>query len=99
MVPDKHRSLGEGAVEPWNRPHYRAILTQLRRFARRRGVPLDVPWSFLEEGHRRLVLEGDEEFPPRMSVLFERSIEETLAADAIWGLVNRVSTALLTGRV
>ncbi len=63
VVPDKHRSLGEGAVEPWNRPHYRAILAQLRRFARRRGVPLDVPWSFLEEGHRRLVLEGDEEFP------------------------------------
>jgi hypothetical protein len=44
-----------------------------------------------------LFWEGDEEFPPRMSVLFERSIEETLAADAIWGLVNRVSTALLTG--
>jgi hypothetical protein len=45
-----------------------------------------------------LLWEGDEEFPPRMSVLFERSIEETLAADAIWGLVNRVSTALLTGK-
>jgi hypothetical protein len=43
-----------------------------------------------------LLWEGDEEFKPRMSVLFERSIEETLAADAIWGLVNRVSTALLT---
>ena len=24
---------------------------------------MDVPWSFLDEGHRRLVLEGDEEFP------------------------------------
>ena len=46
-----------------------------------------------------LLWEGDEEFPPRMSVLFERSIEETLAADAIWGLVNRVSTALLEGKV
>ena len=46
-----------------------------------------------------LLWEGDEEFPPRMSVLFERSIEETLAADAIWGLVNRVSTALLKGKV
>jgi hypothetical protein len=45
-----------------------------------------------------LLWEGDEEFAPRMSVLFERSIEETLAADAIWGLVNRVSTALLTGK-
>jgi excinuclease ABC subunit A len=63
VVPDKRRSLAEGAVEPWNKPHYRSAFTELRRFARRRGIPLDVPWSFLDEGHRRLVLEGDEEFP------------------------------------
>ena len=63
VVPDTRRSLSEGAVEPWNKPHYRRLQGQLRRFARRRGVPLDVPWSFLEEGHRRLVLEGDEDFP------------------------------------
>jgi hypothetical protein len=44
-----------------------------------------------------LLWEADEEFPARMSVLFERSIEATLEADAIWGLVSRVSTALLTG--
>jgi hypothetical protein len=30
-----------------------------------------------------------------MSVLFERSIENVLAADAIWGLVNRVSAEVL----
>jgi excinuclease ABC subunit A len=63
VVPDKRRSLSEGAIEPWNKPHYRAALGELRRFARRRGIPLDVPWSFLDEGHRRLVLEGDEDFP------------------------------------
>ena len=45
-----------------------------------------------------LLWEGDDEFPPRMSVLFDRSIERVLAADAIWGLVTRVSTALLLGR-
>ena len=63
VVPDKRRSLSEGAIEPWNKPHYRSALGQLRRFARRRGIPLDVPWQFLEEGQRRLVLEGDEDFP------------------------------------
>ncbi|MFI4946704.1 MAG: excinuclease ABC subunit A, partial [Burkholderiales bacterium] len=62
VVPDKHKSLAEGAIEPWNKPHYRNLLAQLRRFARRRGIPFDVPWSFLVEGHRRLVLEGDDEF-------------------------------------
>jgi len=40
---------------------------------------------------------GDEEFGPRMTVLFDRSIETVLAADAIWALVNRVSTELLLG--
>jgi excinuclease ABC subunit A len=63
VVPDKHRSLSEGAIEPWNKPHYRSAFAELRRFARRRGIPLDVPWRFLDEGQRRLVLEGDEEFP------------------------------------
>ena len=62
VVPDKHKSLAAGAIEPWNKPHYRGLLAQLRRFARQRGIPLDVPWSFLDEGHRRLVLEGDEDF-------------------------------------
>lgn len=42
-----------------------------------------------------LLWEGDEEFPPRLTILFERSIEKVLAADAIWALVNRVSAALL----
>ena len=44
-----------------------------------------------------LLWEGDEEFEPRLTVLFDRSIENVLAADAIWALVNRVSTALLEG--
>src|SRR2546426_3564291 len=62
VIPDKERSLGQGAVEPWNKPHYRGLLAELKRFARRRGIPMDVPWSRLAEEHRRLVLEGDEEF-------------------------------------
>ena len=63
VVPDKGRSLAEGAIEPWNKPHYRKLQAQLRGFARRRGIPTDVPWSFLDEGQRRLVLQGDDDFP------------------------------------
>jgi hypothetical protein len=44
-----------------------------------------------------LLWAGDPEFPPRVKVLFDRSIEEHLAADAIWGLVNLVSKRLLQG--
>jgi hypothetical protein len=45
-----------------------------------------------------LLWQGDEEFSPSLSILFDRSIERHLAPDAIWGLVNLVSDALLTGR-
>ncbi len=46
-----------------------------------------------------LFWQGDAEFDPRISVLFDRSIEAVFAADAIWGIVNRVATALLQGPV
>jgi hypothetical protein len=42
-----------------------------------------------------LLWEGDEEFQPNLSILFDRSIEKHLTADAIWGLVNLVSGRLL----
>jgi len=38
---------------------------------------------------------GDDEFAPRVSILFDRSIENHLSADAIWGLVRLVSAALM----
>ena len=41
-----------------------------------------------------LLWKGDEEFAPRVSVLFDRSIELHLSADAIWGLVNLVCELL-----
>ena len=44
-----------------------------------------------------LLWKGDEEFKPQATVLLDRSIENVLAADAIWALVNRVTTALLVG--
>ncbi len=38
---------------------------------------------------------ADSEFPARLRVLFDRSIEAFLPADAIWALVNRVARALV----
>ena len=44
-----------------------------------------------------LLWEGDDEFEPNLSVLFDRSIEQHLSADAIWGLVTLVSGMLRKG--
>jgi len=46
-----------------------------------------------------LFWEGDEEFEPLLSVLFDRSVEKHLSADAIWGLVNLTTEALLRAPV
>jgi len=42
-----------------------------------------------------LLWAGDQEFPAKLSILFDRSIERHLSADAIWGIVGLVSDALL----
>ncbi len=44
-----------------------------------------------------LFWEGDEEFQPRLTVLFDRSIERHLTTDTIWGLVTLVSDLLYMG--
>lgn len=43
-----------------------------------------------------LLWKGDDEFESSLSILFDRSIEHHLSADAIWGLTNLVSDILLT---
>ena len=44
-----------------------------------------------------LLWQGDDEFEPRVTVLVDRPVENILAADAIWALINRVTTSLLEG--
>jgi excinuclease ABC subunit A len=60
VVPDKSKSLAQGAIDPWNKPRYRYFQTELRRYARATGIPLDVPWHRLALEHRKRILEGDE---------------------------------------
>jgi excinuclease ABC subunit A len=59
VVPDPSKSIRQGAVEPWTKPHYRAELATLKREAKRLGVPLDTPWADLTDEQRRVVAEGD----------------------------------------
>jgi excinuclease ABC subunit A len=62
VIPDKTKSLGEGAVDPWNKPKYRPVFTDMKRFAKQEGIPLDVPWAELGEAERELIQEGDGKF-------------------------------------
>jgi excinuclease ABC subunit A len=59
VVPDPAKSIRQGAIEPWSKPHYRAQLAELKREAKRLGVRLDTAWQDLSEEERRVVIEGD----------------------------------------
>ena len=62
VIPDKLKTLAEGAIEPWTKPKYRPLFTDLKRYAKTAGIPLDVPWIDLEEEQRNLVLDGEGQF-------------------------------------
>jgi excinuclease ABC subunit A len=62
VVPDKLKTLGDGAIEPWTKPKYRPLFTDLKRYAKQAEIPLDVPWVDLEEKHQELVLNGEGRF-------------------------------------
>src|SRR5271154_1173038 len=59
VIPDKGKTLNEGAIEPWTKPKYRPLFTELKRFARQAGIPLDVPWHELEPEQRALITDGE----------------------------------------
>src|SRR3954447_878498 len=59
VVPDGTKSLRQGAVEPWTKPHYKAQLADLKRAAKKFDIPMDVPWQDLSPEHQRIVIEGD----------------------------------------
>ncbi len=58
-VPDPAKSLADGAVKPFQSKSYRECQDDLLRYAKRRGVPVDVPWAELSEADRAWVVEGE----------------------------------------
>ncbi|MGC2161787.1 MAG: excinuclease ABC subunit UvrA [Silvibacterium sp.] len=63
IIPDKSKTLDEGAIDPWNRPKYRPYFTELKRAAKQHGIPMDVPWFDLDPDQQRFVLDGEGSFP------------------------------------
>jgi excinuclease ABC subunit A len=65
VVPDKSKSLADGAIEPWTKPRYRQLTLDMKRFARARGIPFDVPFRDLTVAQRNAILDGDkkDDFP------------------------------------
>ena len=62
VIPDKMKSLGEGAIDPWTKPKYRPLFADMKRFAKQADIPLDVAWAELDEAQQELILDGDGKF-------------------------------------
>ncbi len=63
VVPDKTRSLEQGAVAPWTKPRYKAFHGRLMSFAEKAGIPTNLPWQDLEDTQRQWIIEGKGGFP------------------------------------
>ena len=63
VIPDGSKTLNQGAIDPWTKPKHRTHFTELKRFARQEGIPLDVSWSELDPEHQNLVIRGEGRFP------------------------------------
>ncbi|HLQ12548.1 MAG TPA: excinuclease ABC subunit UvrA [Steroidobacteraceae bacterium] len=59
VIPDAGKTLRQGAIRPWQTPSFKECQDDLERHARRRGIPLDVPWQELPQAARDWVIEGE----------------------------------------
>jgi excinuclease ABC subunit A len=58
ILPDRSKTLDEGAIDPWNKPKYRPWHGEMKRAAKSEGVPTNVPWFDLTDAQRVFIEEG-----------------------------------------
>ena len=62
IIPDREKSIGEGAIVPWTTPKSAGIVKQLKRIAPQHGFTLDTPIQELTEEQFSFLLEGSDDF-------------------------------------
>ena len=63
IIPDKSKTLAQGAVAPWTTTKYRPHHGEMLRAAKAAGVPTDVPWYDLTLEQQNFIQEGGQGFP------------------------------------
>ncbi len=58
VVPDKQKSIRQGAIAPWNYPAFAHELEELLALAEDYDLPVDIPFAQLEPWHLSLIMEG-----------------------------------------
>ncbi|HJS37069.1 MAG TPA: excinuclease ABC subunit A, partial [Burkholderiales bacterium] len=60
VIPDESKTLREGAIRPWQTPSFKECQDDLAKYAKKRGMPMDLPWREMKPEQRAWVLEGDD---------------------------------------
>jgi excinuclease ABC subunit A len=63
ILPDRSRTLQQGAIAPWTTPKYRPFHGEMIRFAKSAAIPTDVPWYDLDPAQQDLLWEGRGAYP------------------------------------
>jgi excinuclease ABC subunit A len=58
VIPDKNKSLEEGAVEPWTKPVSRRRMRRLIAEALEHGIPANVPFKDLNKEWQEMIIQG-----------------------------------------
>ncbi len=59
VIPDPSRTLKQGAIRAWSGSSAEWEREVLAKFAKKRGIPMDVAWEKLTDAQRALVIEGE----------------------------------------
>lgn len=62
IIPNKNKSLEDGAIAPWNSASYKHKRQELLEMAQKYGIRTDVPYSELTEKEIQFVLKGNKDY-------------------------------------
>jgi excinuclease ABC subunit A len=63
ILPDRSKTLAQGAVAPWTTPKYRPFHGEMIRFAKSAAIPTDVPYYDLDPAQQELLWDGSGSYP------------------------------------
>lgn len=63
IIPDRSKTLDEGAIDPWTKPKYREHHGAMKRFAQANDIPLKTPWYDLTPAQQNAIWDGGTGFP------------------------------------
>ncbi|GGG73511.1 excinuclease ABC subunit UvrA [Edaphobacter dinghuensis] len=63
IIPDKSKTLNQGAIAPWTTTKYRPHHGEMIRAAKAAKIPVDTPWYDLTPEQQRFIEDGNGSFP------------------------------------